>query len=122
VFKRRTRSVQNRGLRVVLIGAAIVAQLHLFFVVELHHHGSGELALSGGQGRVSGRQAQWQACPEPNAICGACRVCRQGAVQLARSTRLPSTDSVALPFLVTEAVKFARLLPSRLSSRAPPLS
>ena len=113
--------VQSRKLRAVLIGAAILAQLHLFFAEQLHHHGD-QLALSGGQGQVTAQQTQLQSSPKPDPICEACRICLRGAVQLASPIRLPSIDSVALEFPVAEASKFARLLPSRLSSRAPPLS
>jgi len=111
----------HRKLRVALVGAAILAQIHLLFVVELHHHGA-QLDLSGGQGQVTAQLTQCQASPKPDAICDACRLCRQGAVQLASSARVPFRGSVASELPATQARKFARLLPSRLSSRAPPLS
>ena len=116
-----SRYKNHRKLRVALVGAAILAQIHLFFVVELHHHGA-QFDLSGGQGQVKAQLTQCQASPKPDAICDACRLCRQGAVQLASSARLPFRDSVASELPAIEACKFARLSPSRVSSRAPPLS
>ena len=120
-MSRYTKCLQDRGLRAALIGAAIVAQLHLFLVVELHHHGV-QVPLSGGQGEVSAQLRQWHSSPEPDPICSACRVSRLGAVQLNSATPLPSPSYSSRKLLLSEAPQFAWRFPSRLSSRAPPLS
>ena len=99
----------------------MLAQLHLFFVVELHHH-EAPLLFSGGQSKATAELAQCQASAKPDVICAACMLCRQGAVRPASSTLLPSRDLVAQKLSLREASKFARLLPSQLTSRAPPLS
>jgi len=99
-----------------------MAQLHLFFVVELHHH-EGQLVFPGGQGRATKHLAQYQAAPRCDVICAACLMCRQGSVRPAISALPPCRDSIAQKLsLRREAFKLARLLPSRLSSRAPPIS
>ena len=116
-----SRYKHHRKLRAVLVGAALLAQIHLFFVVELHHHGA-QFDISGGQGQVKAQLTQCQASPKSEAICDACLVSRQGAAQLASSTCLPSRDSVALGLPSTEFSEIARLLPSSAPSRAPPLS
>ena len=110
-----------RKLRAALVAAAIVAQAHLFFVVELHHH-EAQLIFSGGQGKATAQLAQHQAPAKSDVICAACVLCRQGAVRPASSTLLPSRDAVAQNLSFRQTFKFARSLPSRLTSRAPPLS
>jgi len=117
----RGLSHHRRKLQAVLAEAALVAQLHLFFVVELHHH-EGQLVFPEGQGQATTHLAQYQAAPKSDAFCAACTMCRQGAVRPATSILPPSRDSLEQKLPLTEAFKFSRLLPSRLSSRAPPLS
>jgi hypothetical protein len=95
--------------------------LHLFFVVELHHH-EGQFAVSEGRGQATAHLAQYQAAPKSDVICAACMMCRQGAIRPATSTLPPRRDSIAQKLSLTEAFEFGCLLPSRLSSRAPPLS
>ena len=108
-------------LRAALVAAAMVAQVHLFFVVELHHH-EAQLVFSGGQSKGTAQLAQYQASAKSDVLCAACMMCRQGAIQPASSTPLPSRDLVAQKLSLREACKFARLLPSLVTSRAPPLS
>ena len=117
----RRLSGHDRKLRAVLVAAAIVAQVHLFFVVELHHH-EAQLVLPGGKSKATAQLAQCQASAKSDVICAACVLCRQGAVRPASSTLLPSRDLAAQKLSLREAFKFARLLPSRVTSRAPPLS
>jgi len=118
----RGLSLHQRKLGALLAGAAIVAQLHLFFVVELHHH-EGQLAFPAGQGQAARHLVQYQAAPKCDVICAACMMCRQGSVRPATSKLPLYRDSLAQKLSPRrEAFKFARLLPSRLTSRAPPLS
>jgi len=117
----RRLSGHYRKLRAALVAAAILAQVHLFLVVELHHH-EAQLVFSGGQSKAEAQMAECQASAKPDVNCAACMMCRQGAVRPASSTLLPSRDPVARKLSLREAFKFARLLPSRLTSRAPPLS
>jgi hypothetical protein len=90
-------------------------------VVELHHH-EAPLVFSGGQSKATAELAQCQASAKSDVICAACMLCRQGAIRPASSTLLPSRDLVAQKLSLREAFNFACLLPSRLTSRAPPLS
>ena len=117
----RRLSGHYRKLRTALVAAAILAQVHLFFVVELHHHDA-QLLFSGGQSKATAQLAQCHAAAKSHVICAACMMCRQGAVRPASSKPLPSRFPVAQKLSLREAIKFARLLPSRLTSRAPPLS
>jgi hypothetical protein len=89
--------------------------------VELHHH-EAPLIFSGSQSKATAQLAQFQASAKPDVICAACMLSRQGAIRPASSTSLPSRDWVAQELSLREASKFARLLPSPLTSRAPPLA
>ena len=111
----------SRKLRAALVAAALVAQVHLFFVVELHHH-EAQLVFSGVQSKATIRLAQGQASAKPDVICAACMLCRQGAIRPASSTLLPSRDLVVQKLSLTETFRFARLRLSQVTSRAPPLS
>ena len=113
--------VQNRGLRALVVLVAILAQLHLFFVVELHHHGN-QFSLGGGQGYVSAQLRQWHSSPKPDPICGVCQVARHGATQPGSRTLLLGPDDSARKLEISETLQFAWRSSSRLSSRAPPLS
>jgi hypothetical protein len=121
VLNRYIKYRHKRNLRSCLIGAAILAQLHLFFVVDLHHHGRLQ-PFDGGKSQASADLTQWHSSPAPNPICTVCRVSQQGAVQLASATPLPSRDSLTQRVPAQQTLNFIRRLPSRLSSRAPPLS
>jgi hypothetical protein len=113
--------VQNRGLRAAVVLVAILAQLHLFFVVELHHHGD-QFSLSGGCAQVSVQLRQWHSSPKPDPICGVCQVARHGVVQPIGGTPLLAPDDSTRKLELSESLQFAWRSPSRLSSRAPPLS
>ena len=120
-LRHRRLSGHHRKLRAALAAAAILAQVHLFFVVELHHHDA-PLVFSGGQSKATVQLAQFKASAKSDVICAACMLCRQGAIRPASSTLLPSRDLVAQNLSLRETFKYARLLPSRVTSRAPPLS
>ena len=114
-------SGNRRRFRAALAVAAFLAQVHLFFVVELHHH-EGRLVLSERQGQVAAHLAKYQAAQKCDVICAACMMCRQGAVRPATSTLPPCRDSTAQKVSLIKTFKFSSSQPSRLSSRAPPLS
>lgn len=120
-MSQRRLSGHYRKLRAALVAVALIAQVHLFVVVELHHHDI-QFVPSPGQGQATAQLTQYQSPPKSDVICAACMLCRQGAVRPASSAVLPSRDLVAQKLCLTEAFKFARFLPSRLSSRDPPLS
>ena len=113
--------VQNRGLRAAVVLVAILAQLHLFLVVELHHHGN-QFSLSGDRAQVSVQLGQRHLSPKPDPLCGACQVARHGAVRPIAGTPLVGPDDSARKLEPSESLQFARRLPSRLSSRAPPFA
>jgi hypothetical protein len=113
--------VQNRGLRAAVVLVSILAQLHLLFVVELHHHGD-QFSLLGGRAQVSVQLSQWHSSSKPDPICDACQVARQGVVQPSSGTPLLGPDDSARKLELSEVLQFAWRSPSRLSSRAPPLS
>ena len=108
-------------LRAALVAAAILAQVQFFFVVELHHH-EAQLVFSGGQCKAAVQLAQCKAPAKSDVICAACMLSRQGAIRPAGSTLLPSRDLVAQNLTLRETFKYARLLPSPVTPRAPPLS
>ena len=114
-----SRLGKSRKVRAALVGVAILSQLHLFFVVDLHDHRS-QSPLP--QSPVSAEWSQGHVSSAPDPICAACRVSQQGALQAADAVWLPSRDAVTQKLSAAEHPKFARRVPSPLSSRAPPLS
>jgi len=66
-------------LRQLMVWAAVLVQVHLFFVVELHHHILAD-PLSGIQGPVREGAGSAKATPDNNPLCAACQIARQGSV------------------------------------------
>jgi hypothetical protein len=114
-----SRFGENRKLRAALVGAAIVVQLHLLFVVNLHDHGS---RCPFPRTFASAELTQWHASPAPDLICAACRVSQQGALQLANATPLLCRDVLAGKLLVYGRLQVLSRFFAPLASRAPPLS
>lgn len=113
--------VRNRGLRAAVVLVAILAQLHLLFVVELHHHGD-QFSRSGERAQVSVQLRQGHSSSKSDPICDACQVARHGTVQPNGATPLLAPDESTRKLELSEALQFAWRSPSRLSSRAPPHS
>ena len=75
-----------KPLRELLVWAAVLVQVHLFFVVELHRHILAD-PLSGFQGPVREAVGRAQATPDNNPLCAACQIARQGSVHPAPQSR-----------------------------------
>ena len=78
---------------------AVLVQLHIFLVLELHHHVLGARLLRE-SARVGASWTRPQPAPTPAPLCPACQVVRQGAVQnvVARLALLPlQAVAFALP-------------------------
>jgi hypothetical protein len=121
--KFRDASLFRRGRPVRLLTAwfAVLVQLHIFLVLELHHHVLGARFLRDAA-TASTSLTKSQTAPAPAPLCPACQVARQGSVQ-------PAVQKLAL--LSLQLVGTAR--PSRIAStpiifllhpsgRDPPLS
>ena len=111
----------RRPARLVITWLAVLVQLHIFLVLELHHHVLGPSVLQD-VAATSTALTRPQSAPAPAPLCPACQVARQGAVQ-------PAVERLAL--LPLQAV--ATALPARPSNipvifllhpsgRDPPLS
>jgi hypothetical protein len=74
--------------RALVTWFAIVVQLHIFLVLELHHHVLGSQILR----ETANQTTAWTSSatvPAPAPLCPACQVARQGAVQ-------PAVEGLAL--------------------------
>jgi hypothetical protein len=108
----------------LMIWAAVVVQLHLLVVQDLHHHGAEgppahsrqACALTAGDGPQI-QVAQSQGSP----LCAACQVTRNGSVQVQPSNLTPfqsvQLGAVSLP----PALDFRPAPQLLLSGRDPPL-
>jgi hypothetical protein len=103
---------QHRTCRAVTAGAAILVQLHLFFILQLHGHGSLTLLETYSISRRA-RHAQVEALEKPEPFCPACQIARHGSVYPAPSAVGPDL----LPF-VPGLVLLPAVLPT-LNSRLP---
>ncbi len=96
---KKSSAFRNHGsTRVLTAWLAVLVQLHLFFVLELHHHVLGPRLLR--DAAMAG--ATWtksNTAQPPRPLCPACQVARQGAVQPAveRVLRLPLQGVVGAP-------------------------
>jgi hypothetical protein len=96
---------RRRGwVRLLTASLAVVVQLHIFLVLELHHHVLASRVLRGAAAQ-SAALTKSQAPPAPTPLCPACQVARQGSVQ-------PAVQKLAL--LALQLVGSA--LPSRIAS------
>ena len=97
---------RDRSIRLLTAWLAVVVQLHIFLVLELHHHVLGARFLRDAA-RTSASLTKSQTGPAPAPLCPACQVARQGSVQ-------PAVQRLALlPLLLVWSA-----LPSRTA--APP--
>ncbi|MGA8185281.1 MAG: hypothetical protein WB819_16755 [Terriglobia bacterium] len=94
----------RHGARLMTAWLAVVVQLHIFLVLELHRHVLTPRILRD----IAPRSAAWtksQTAPAPAPLCPACQVARQGSVQ-------PAVQKLALLPLQT----VGSALPSRISN------
>jgi hypothetical protein len=108
----------------LIIWAAVVVQLHLLVVQDLHHHdaegaaaGSRQVSVLVPDGRPQIQVAQSQGSP----LCAACQITRNGSVQVQPSNLTPfqsvQLGAVALP----SALDFHPVSQLLLTGRDPPL-
>lgn len=92
---------RDRPVRFLTAWLAVVVQLHIFLVLELHQHVLSPRILRD----TATRSAAWtksQTAPPPTPLCPACQVARQGAVQ-------PAVQKLALlPLLLVGTALPAR--------------
>gem|GEM_PF-969191 len=79
MFRKRKLQNRKRCAYSLAVWAAVVVQLHLFFVTQLHHH---TLTLLRQEKREAMRQthADLVSLPDPPQPCPACQIARQGSV------------------------------------------
>jgi len=111
------QSHSRRMARLLIAVATGVLQLHLFFVMELHHHESEQSPFSS-----SDIQTGFHAVSADGQPCPACQMARQGSIYptsiVARPIRLNEFRVLSIP----TPSKFSNLPKERPSGRAPPLS
>jgi len=103
--------------RVLTAVATGILQLHLFFVMELHHHSGEPSSLSNHT-----VQTGFQASPGADQPCPACQMARQGSIS--------SAGHVLSPVRLNEVGNLPLEFPGKISNhskerpygRAPPLS
>jgi hypothetical protein len=111
----------RHGARLMTAWFAVLVQMHIFLVLELHHHVLSPRILKD----TATRSAAWmksQRAPAPAPLCPACQVARQGSVQPAvqKLALLPlQTVGSALPSRISNLPVLFLLHPS---GRDPPLS
>src|SRR5579862_1347307 len=102
--------------RFTIIAVACLAQLHLFFVVQLHQHGSGPFPFSSRDLPVGFHDVQDSGPP-----CPACQMARQGSIYpstfVVRPIRLDELRVIS----AVNPSKFSFLPKERPLGRAPPL-
>lgn len=108
-------------LRELMVWAAVLVQVHLFFVGELHHHiVAGSLSGIQEQARDSLRSAQ--AATDNNPLCAACQIARQGSLHPAPQTLGVLLLSEERSNFSLPALYFPSILQVPPSGRDPPLS
>src|SRR5579863_343682 len=115
---RKTNPRHRQLPRLLMAVATGVLQLHLFFVIELHHHGAGSLLLQ------SNDRVQLGYYPVQDAVptCPACQMARQGSVYPATRGSIPiRLDEVRVVSAISP-VTFSYLQKEPPSGRAPPIS
>jgi predicted alternative tryptophan synthase beta-subunit len=110
-----------KPLREVLVWAAVLVQVHLFFVGELHRHSVADL-LSGIQAQAREGVGSAKATPDNNPLCAACQIARQGSIH-------PAPQSPGTLYLCEErnnpsspALYFSSVFQVPPSGRDPPRS
>ena len=101
--------------------AAVLLQVHLFLVLQFHHHGLDACRVIESAALTDGH-AHAHAPEMPLLPCPACHVAEQGWVSPAQ----PETVLLLVPLIgevpLPEAPHYASLLRSNLSGRDPPRS
>ena len=116
--------MKRKGLKLVrelMVWAAALVQVHLFFVGELHRHSVADL-LCGIQGPVREAIGSAKATPDNNRFCAACQIARQGSIR-------PAPQSPGTLYLSEErnnpsspALYFSSVFQVPPSGRDPPSS
>ena len=108
----------------LLIWSAVVVQLHLLFVQDLHHHGAEASAADSQQAQVLSVAGGLQiaaARGQPSPLCAACQITRHGSVKLEPS-KLTPFQSVELGAVAPPpALAFHPVPQLTLTGRDPPL-
>jgi hypothetical protein len=109
----------DRPLRFLTAWLAVLVQLHIFLVLELHHHVLGARLLRE-SARLGASYTRPQPAPVPAPLCPACQVARQGAVQYAveRLALLPLQTVAAA--LTAHSLTIPSIFLLRSSGRDPP--
>jgi hypothetical protein len=116
--------MRRKGLKLLresMVWAAVLVQVHLFFVGELHHHILAD-PLSGIQGQAREGVGSAKVTPDDSPLCAACQIARQGSVH-------PAPQSLGVLRLSEErsnpsspALYFSSVFQVPPSGRDPPLS
>src|SRR5260370_29069401 len=117
VTRKLARSHSRRMARLLIAVATGVLQLHLFFVMELHHHESGPYPFSSSDVRTG-----FHAVLEDGQPCPACQMARQGSIYPTSFVARPIGLNEFRVLPVTTPSKFSNLPKERPSARAPPHS
>lgn len=118
---RNSRRFRKYGLaRIAVAWAAVLLQLHLVFVLELHHHTADIPAGPESQGSAVEQTAQ---VGQNNSLyCPACQIARHGAAQAATAislvVKVPQEVKI-LPGVKPEFLSASLFVPA---GRAPPLN
>jgi hypothetical protein len=113
------RRIHYRRRRIAAVAIAIFAQLHLFFVLELHHHGADFVPFAQ-PNAASSIQKHHQSGPVDDPACPACHICRQGSVQAQVASPVPSLSLEVQRVVLAPAVRFCSRFPVLVCGRSPP--
>jgi hypothetical protein len=106
----------RRMARLLIAVATGVLQLHLFFVMELHHHESGPFPYSSSDNLTGFHSVSVDGQP-----CPACQMARQGSIYATSFVARPIRLNEIQVLSIQTPSKFSNLPKERPSGRAPPL-
>lgn len=123
---RKPKTAGATVARRAAICAAVLIQLHLFLVAELHHHSSPLIQWNGSKTVAAQRAGplwsapQTPATPDPN--CAACRISTRGAVYVAIAAAVPRALETTRILPLTKQLWLPTTAALPFSIRDPPLS
>jgi len=117
----QSRFAKHRIRRVSLVALGVLAQLHLFLVVQLHHHKVAPVAQVYGQPFSTGVAQQHTSAPA-DPVCPACQISHRSAIYPAVVANVPFTAGPARTLAPSSKITVPQTAALFSYGRAPPLS
>jgi hypothetical protein len=104
-----------------VVSAAVLLQLHLFFVVQLHRHHTDPVSVADLAALLDGR-AHVQVPHAPIPPCPACHIARHGLVDVSPVAQVANSPLILGSLQLPAVAGYCFLLQNSTSSRDPPRS